>query len=68
MSVQNSNSKSSACPDLATNILLQILKRTTFNNLLHQKGQFTPQPFPRRWFVRILFGNYLQKVEIENSS
>ena len=38
MSVQNSNSKTFACPDLATNIL-QILKLTTFNNLLNQKGQ-----------------------------
>ena len=37
MSVQNSNSKLSASPDLANN-LLQILVSTTFNSLLCQKG------------------------------
>ena len=40
MSVQNSNSKISARPDLATN-LLQILIPTAFLTLLCQTGQFT---------------------------
>ena len=67
MPVHNSNSKSSARPDVATGIL-QILLPTTFNSLLCQKGQFTLQPHPRRWFVRKIFCYYLKKVKIENSS
>ena len=45
--VQNSNSKISACPDLATD-LLQILTLTTFNSILCQKCQFTLQLCPER--------------------
>ena len=40
MPVQKSNSKISACPDLATN-LLYLLTTTTPDSLLCQKGQFT---------------------------
>ena len=65
MPVQNSNFKNSACPDLATN-LLQILIPATSNSLVCQKGQFTLQLCPRRWFVRKIFGNYTQKVKIKN--
>ena len=42
MPVQNSNSKTSARPDLATD-LLQILIPTTYNSLLCLKGQFILQ-------------------------
>ena len=49
--VQNSNSKDSARPDLATQ-LLHILIPTTFYSLLCQKGQFTLEPCPRRYIVR----------------
>ena len=45
--VQNSNSKYSARPDLATQ-LLQILIATAFYSLLCQKGQFTFESCPRR--------------------
>ena len=55
MPFQNSNFKISAHPDLATN-LLQSLIPFTFNSLLHQKGQFTYQLCPRKWFVMKLFG------------
>ena len=51
MPVQNSNFQISARPGLAT-YLLRILIPTTFNSLVCQKGQFTLQPCPRRWFVR----------------
>ena len=47
MPVQNSNSKISACPDLATH-LLHILIPATFNNRMCQKGEFTLQVCPRR--------------------
>ena len=57
MPVQNSNFKISARPDLATN-LLQILIPATINSLVCQKGQFTLQLCPRRWFVRKIFGYY----------
>ena len=67
MPVQNSNSKISACPDLARE-LLQILIPTTFNSLLCQKGQFTYQPCQRRWFVRKVYCYYHPKVKNENSS
>ena len=67
MPVQNSNSKSSARPDLATN-LLQILIPGICNSLLCQKGQFTLQQCPRRWLVRNIFGNYPPKVKFEKSS
>ena len=67
MPVQNSKFKISARPDLATN-LLQILIPATINSLVYQKGQFTLQLCPRRWFVRKMFGYYTQKVKIENSS
>ena len=50
MPVQNINSKISAWPDLAT-YQLYILILTTFNSLLCQKGHFTLQLCPRRWFV-----------------
>ena len=32
-----------------------------------QKGQFTLQLCPRRWFVRKTYGNYTPKVKIEKS-
>ena len=67
MPVQNSNFKISARPDLATN-LLQILKAATINSLVCQKGQFTLQLCPRRWFVRKIFDFYTPKVKIEESS
>ena len=67
MPVENSNFKNSARPDLATN-LLQILIPATINSLVCQKGQFTLQLCPRRWFVRKIFGYYAQKVKIEKSS
>ena len=67
MSVQNSNSKISVRPDLATH-LPQILIPVTFNNLVCQKGKFTLQVWSRRWFVRKIFGYYLPKVKIEKSS
>ena len=74
MPVQNSNSKISARPDLATQ-LLQILIPTTFDNLLCQKGQFTLPPCPRGCFVWLLSKKkstlkilhrhfYLSKVEV----
>ena len=50
MPVQNINSKISARPDLATK-LLYIFIPTTSNSQLCQKGHFTLQPCPRRWFV-----------------
>ena len=49
MPVQNSNSKNSAHPDWATH-LLQILIPPTYCRLLCQKGQFTLQPCPRKWY------------------
>ena len=55
MPVQNSNFKNSARPDLATS-LLQILIPATINSLVCQKGQFTLQLCPGRWFVRKIFG------------
>ena len=67
MPVQNSNLKISARPDLATN-LLQILIPATFNSPLCQKGQFTLQLCPRRWFVRKIFCYYHPKVKIEKST
>ena len=67
MPVQNSNFKFFAHPDLAT-YLLQILIQASFNSPVCQKGQFTLQLCPRRWFVRIIFGYYTQKVKIEKSS
>ena len=67
MPVQNSNFKISARPDLATN-LIQILIAATFNSLVCQKGQFTLQLCPRRWFVRKIFVYYPPKVKIEKSS
>ena len=51
MPVQNSNSKISARPDLAT-YLLQVLIPATINSLVCEKGQFTLQLCPRSWFVR----------------
>ena len=51
VSVQDSIHKVSAHPDLATQ-LLQILVPATFSSQLCQKGQFTLQQCPRRWFVR----------------
>ena len=57
MPVQNSHSKISTRPDLATN-LLQILIPTTIDSLLCQKGHFTRQLCPRRWFVMKTFGYY----------
>ena len=69
MPVQNSNFKISARPDLAISTnLLQILIPATINSLVCQKGQFTLQLCPRRWFVRKIFGYYTQKVKIEKSS
>ena len=63
MPVQNSNSKISARPDLAT-YLLQILIPAIFNSLLCQKGQFKLQQCPRRWLVRKIFGYYHPQVKI----
>ena len=62
MPVQNSNSKISAHPDLASQ-LLQILLSTTLNNLLCQEGQFKHQPCHSRWFVRKIFGCYPQQAK-----
>ena len=67
MSVQNSYFKNFARPDLAT-YLLQIPLTATFNRLVCQKGHFTLQLCPKRWFVREIFGYYTQKVKIEKSS
>ena len=67
MPVLNSNFKSSARPDLATD-LLQILIAATINSLVCQKGQFKLQLCPRRWFVRKIFGYHTQKVKIDKSS
>ena len=67
MPVQNSNFKISARPDLAT-YLLQILIPATFNSLVCQKGQFTLQLCPKRWFGLKIFGYYILKVKIEKSS
>ena len=64
MPVQNSNFKISARPDLAIN-LLQILIPATINSLVCQKGQFTLQPCPRRWFVTMIFGYYTPKIKID---
>ena len=77
MPVQNSNSKISAHPDLATQ-LLQILIPTILNSLLCQKGQFTLQPAledgllekylviaPRKSKLEILHRNFcLSKKEV----
>ena len=67
MPVQNSNFKISARPDLAIN-LLQILIPATINSLVCQKGQFTLQLCPRRWFVTKIFGYYTPKIKTEKSS
>ena len=64
MPVQNSNFKISARPDLATN-LLQILIPAIFDSLVCQKGQFTLQLCPRRWFARKTLGHYTQKFKIQ---
>ena len=63
MPVQNSNFKNSARPDLAID-LLQILIPATFNSLVFQKGQFTLQLCPIRWFVRNIFAYHSPKVKI----
>ena len=71
MPVQNSNFKMFARPDLAS-YLLQILLPATLNSLVCQKGQFTLQLCPRRWFVRKIsnyyipkfLGNYLSKRQV----
>ena len=65
MPVQNSNSKISARPDLATN-LLQFLIPTTFYIILYPKKQFALQLCRKIWFVRKIVGYYPQKVKIEN--
>ena len=65
--VQNSNSKISARPYLAT-YPLHNLPPTTLNSLSCQKGHFAHQLCPRRWFLRKIFGNYPPKVKIENFS
>ena len=67
MPVQNSNFKIFAHPDLATH-LLHILIPATINGLVCQKGLFTLQLCPRRWFVRKIVGYYTPKVKIEKSS
>ena len=64
--VQNSNSKTSAPPDLATS-LLRILIPTTFNSLFCQKGKFTLQSCPRQWFVRKILDHFPKIIKIENS-
>ena len=51
MPVQNSNTKISARPDLATQ-LLQFLKPTRFDKPLCQKGLFPLQPCPTKCSVR----------------
>ena len=50
MSVQNSNFKISARPDLATN-LLQIFIPAIIYSLVCLEGQFTVQLCLRRWFL-----------------
>ena len=64
MPVQNSNSKISAHPDLASN-LHQIPKPNIFNSLLCHKRQFTHQLCPKRWFVRKRFGYYPKKSKLK---
>ena len=51
MPVQNSNSKSSAHPDLASQPL-QVLIPTRCNSLLCQKGKLTIKPCLRRCLIR----------------
>ena len=63
--VQNSNCKISARPDLAIN-LLQILIPATINSLVCQKGQFTLQLCPRRWFVTKYLVITPQKSKLKN--
>ena len=63
MPVQNCNSRISACPDLATDIL-QILTPNTFNSLWSQKGQFTHQLCLKRGSVTKIFGYYPPKLKI----
>ena len=58
--VQNSYFKNFAHPDLST-CLLQIPIPATFNRLVCQKGHFTLQLCPKRWFVREIFGYCTQK-------
>ena len=64
MPVQNSNSKISALPNFATN-LLQMLISTTFHCLLGQKGQFSLHLCPRRWFDRKMFSYHPQKSKLK---
>ena len=68
MPAQNSHSKISAHPDLATYVL-QILTTATLNSVVCQKGQFTLQLCPKRcFFWGRIFGYYPPKVKIEKSS
>ena len=68
MPVQNSNSKISVRPDLATYIPQILIIPTIFDSLLCPEGQSTHQPCPRRWFFYKIFGYYAQKIEIHHSS
>ena len=65
MSVQNSNSKNSACPDLAI-YQTQILITTSCNSILCWKGSFTLQPCLRRWLVSKIFSYYLLPPKSQN--
>ena len=65
MSVLNSNSKFSAHPDLATN-LLQILIPAILNSLaIVSKRTIYTSAYPRRWFVRKIFG--YDKLPVQNA-
>ena len=58
MAVQNNNSKISACPDLATD-LLQILIPTILYPIVSKRAIYTSiQPCHRRWSDRKIFGYY----------
>ena len=65
MPFQNSNSKISASPDLASNLLQILIFKLHLIALLCQKMQFTLQLCPKRLFVSIFYQP--QKFKIENS-
>ena len=67
MPVQNSSFKISACSDLTTYLLHNLIP-ATFNSPVCQKGHFTLQPCPRSCFVRKIVGYYTPKVKTEKSS
>ena len=64
MPVRNTNSKVSAHPNLAAQ-LLQTFIPTRFNSILCQIRQSTLQPCPRRWCVRKRYGYQHKRVNKE---